>query len=93
MCQHSFHECDLPDTCNGKSNRCLDLFKKDGTSCMDGQGYCLHGKCPTMKKQCIDLWGSDALVGSDRCFDYNLEGINYGYCTKSGDIYLKCSTP
>ncbi|XP_040202022.1 LOW QUALITY PROTEIN: zinc metalloproteinase-disintegrin-like bothrojarin-1 [Rana temporaria] len=92
MCQHSFNECDLPDTCDGKSNRCLDLFKKDGTSCMDGQGYCLYGKCPTLKNQCINLWGSDVLVGADRCFDYNLRGKNYGYCTQSGNIYLPCSS-
>ncbi|XP_073478321.1 zinc metalloproteinase-disintegrin-like VLAIP-A isoform X2 [Aquarana catesbeiana] len=91
MCQHSLHECDLPDTCDGKSNRCLDLFKKDGTSCMDGKGYCLRGKCPTLKNQCIDLWGSDALVGADHCFVLNFKGLIYGHCTLSGDRYLPCS--
>ncbi|XP_018421284.1 PREDICTED: zinc metalloproteinase-disintegrin-like crotastatin, partial [Nanorana parkeri] len=70
VCRLSLHDCDLPDKCDGKSNLCLDLFKKDGASCMNGQGYCLHGKCPTLANQCTALWGSGRA-------DYVKVSLNY----------------
>ncbi|XP_018430134.1 PREDICTED: zinc metalloproteinase-disintegrin-like crotastatin [Nanorana parkeri] len=90
VCRLSLHDCDLPDKCDGKSNLCLDLFKKDGASCMNGQGYCLHGKCPTLANQCTALWGSGALVAADTCFNVNMRGANYGYCTQLGGKFQPC---
>ncbi|KAM5170162.1 zinc metalloproteinase-disintegrin-like berythractivase [Mantella aurantiaca] len=93
VCRPSLHDCDLPDTCDGKSNLCLDLIAKDGASCMNDQGYCLNGKCPIMNKQCTALWGSGAQVSPNYCFKINRLGKSYGYCTREGENYQPCPPP
>ncbi|XP_051688089.1 disintegrin and metalloproteinase domain-containing protein 28 isoform X4 [Oryctolagus cuniculus] len=58
VCRPAKDECDLPEMCDGKSNNCPDnRFRVNGFPCQNGKGYCLMGTCPTLQKQCTELWG------------------------------------
>ncbi|KAG8574460.1 hypothetical protein GDO81_009192 [Engystomops pustulosus] len=93
VCQASSREdCVLPAKCDGQSSVCpSNRLKDDGTPCNDGQGYCYNGQCPSLKNQCINLWGADAVVGKEICYNMNTKGTNYGHCTKSNNTYVPCN--
>ena len=58
VCRPAKDECDLPDMCDGKSPVCpSDRYQINGFPCQNGTGYCWMGTCPTLEKQCTDLWG------------------------------------
>ncbi|OWK07224.1 hypothetical protein Celaphus_00017133, partial [Cervus elaphus hippelaphus] len=58
VCRPAKDECDLPDLCDGKSPLCpSDRYQINGFPCQNGTGYCWMGTCPTLEKQCTDLWG------------------------------------
>lgn len=59
VCRPAKDECDLLEMCDGKSGICpADRFQVNGFPCQDGKGYCLMGMCPTLQKQCTELWGA-----------------------------------
>lgn len=52
----------------------------NGSPCSGGQSYCYNGQCPTHQQQCIALWGPDAAVAPNLCFQQNVIGNKYLYC-------------
>ncbi|XP_026107523.1 disintegrin and metalloproteinase domain-containing protein 8-like [Carassius auratus] len=73
LCRKSAHDCDLDEYCTGVSAFCPeDEYKMNGLPCNYNQGYCYNGQCPTHKEHCKMLWGSDAEVDVDSCFQYNV---------------------
>ncbi|KAB5528302.1 hypothetical protein PHYPO_G00138690 [Pangasianodon hypophthalmus] len=92
MCRAKQSECDLPEYCTGDSSSCPeDVFAVNGLPCKNGDGYCYNGQCPRREDQCIKMWGSDAVVGSDFCYNQNTRGIYYAYCTRpTNDQYIGC---
>ncbi|CAI9564363.1 unnamed protein product, partial [Staurois parvus] len=58
VCRPTKDECDLPDMCDGKSPMCpSDRFQANGVPCLNKEGYCYNGKCPTLQGQCKSYWG------------------------------------
>lgn len=59
VCRPKNHDCDLPESCTGKSAMCPeDVFTVNGLPCNNGKGYCYNGQCPQRMEQCIKMWGS-----------------------------------
>ncbi|XP_069476281.1 zinc metalloproteinase-disintegrin-like batroxstatin-1 [Ambystoma mexicanum] len=57
LCRPGKDECDLPDMCDGKNANCpSDRFRINGFPCGNGQGYCFMGICPTLQRQCSNLF-------------------------------------
>ncbi|XP_044293343.1 zinc metalloproteinase-disintegrin-like ohanin isoform X2 [Varanus komodoensis] len=91
VCRPAKHDCDLPDLCTGHSHQCpADRFRVNGHPCMNHQGYCYMGQCPTLQNQCTALWGTAATVASDSCFAINKNGVYYGHCKKANGTFLPC---
>ncbi|XP_070621425.1 zinc metalloproteinase-disintegrin-like ohanin [Erythrolamprus reginae] len=91
VCRPVKHDCDLPELCTGQSAQCpLDRFRMNGHPCQNNQAYCYMGKCPTLAKQCIALWGPDGRVAANSCFEVNQKGIYYGHCRKANGTYIPC---
>lgn len=92
LCRPGKDDCDLPDMCDGQNAQCSsDRFRVNGYPCNNGEGYCYMGTCPTLKSQCVDIWG--AASGDEdatSCFNSNKRGLNYGFCTYSGGKYIAC---
>nr|QBF53417.1 metalloproteinase of class P-III MPIII-4 [Vipera ammodytes ammodytes] len=85
-------ECDLPEYCTGQSADCpTDHFDRNGQPCENNKGYCYNGKCPIMQNQCYALFGANAAVGKDSCFDWNKKGTNDFYCRKENDVPIPCA--
>lgn len=58
ICREALNECDLPEHCSGDSGDCPgNVFKKNGSPCGEGTGYCFNGVCPTLTLQCEYIWG------------------------------------
>lgn len=58
VCRPKNDECDLPESCTGKSAWCPeDVFTVNGIPCKNGKGYCYNGQCPQREEQCIKMWG------------------------------------
>ncbi|XP_058526010.1 disintegrin and metalloproteinase domain-containing protein 28 isoform X2 [Ochotona princeps] len=91
VCRPAKDECDLPEMCDGQSTDCpKDRFQVNGSPCQNGQGYCLMGTCPTLRKQCTDLWGAGTKVSDKSCYSRNEGGSKYGYCRKVDDTLIPC---
>nr|XP_023694287.1 disintegrin and metalloproteinase domain-containing protein 28 [Paramormyrops kingsleyae] len=92
MCRSQKDECDLAEYCTGKSKDCPeDVFSVNGIPCKNGQGYCYNGQCPMRESQCIKIWGSNAQLAADSCYNQNTRGVYYGFCTRpSKDTYIGC---
>ncbi|XP_053509628.1 zinc metalloproteinase-disintegrin-like crotastatin [Ictalurus furcatus] len=92
MCRAKRDECDLPEYCTGDSSSCPeDVFAVNGMPCKNGDGYCYNGRCPRREDQCIKMFGSDAVVGGNYCYNHNKRGTYYAYCTRpSNDQYIGC---
>ncbi|KAL9984003.1 hypothetical protein ACROYT_G006255 [Oculina patagonica] len=92
VCREKFNECDLPESCTGKSELCpSNKYVRDGMPCADNKGYCYKSECPTHDVQCQDLWGPDALSGPDICYGMNEKGTVIGNCHQGDNVYLKCA--
>ncbi|XP_078522658.1 zinc metalloproteinase-disintegrin-like VMP-III isoform X2 [Lissotriton helveticus] len=93
VCRPSKDECDLTDFCDGKSSNCTsDRLRVSGFPCMKGEGYCNMGNCPTLRTQCEDAWGQGAEQASDMCYDANLKGVDFGFCSYFKEKYIACNT-
>ncbi|XP_062874414.1 disintegrin and metalloproteinase domain-containing protein 28 [Trichomycterus rosablanca] len=92
MCRTRVDECDLPEYCTGKSNFCPeDMFAVNGGPCKNGKGYCYNGQCPQKEEQCVKMWGSGAVVGSDYCYNQNSRGTYFAFCSRpTNDQYIGC---
>ncbi|XP_078522723.1 zinc metalloproteinase-disintegrin-like VLAIP-B isoform X1 [Lissotriton helveticus] len=92
LCRPGKDDCDLPDLCDGQNAQCpSDRYRVNGYPCNNGEGYCYMGTCPTLKSQCVDIWG--AASGDEdatSCFNSNKRGLYYGFCTYSGGKYIAC---
>nr|Q3HTN1.1 RecName: Full=Zinc metalloproteinase-disintegrin-like stejnihagin-A; AltName: Full=Snake venom metalloproteinase; Short=SVMP; Flags: Precursor [Trimeresurus stejnegeri]ABA40760.1 stejnihagin-A [Trimeresurus stejnegeri] len=91
-CRAARSECDIAESCTGQSADCpTDDFHRNGQPCLSNHGYCYNGNCPVMHYQCIALFGSNAIVGQDECFDFNMKGEQYFYCRKEYEKYIPCA--
>ncbi|KAK5853950.1 hypothetical protein PBY51_015060 [Eleginops maclovinus] len=78
VCRPKTGDCDLAEFCTGFSATCpTDAFTQNGLSCNRGRGYCYNGQCPSQQEHCKRLWGPDAKVAPDACFN------QYGNCRKT----------
>ncbi|XP_022252961.1 disintegrin and metalloproteinase domain-containing protein 9-like isoform X1 [Limulus polyphemus] len=93
VCRPVATECDIPEACDGKSGQCPpNLYRKNGDSCADGNGYCFQGNCPTTDKQCSYIWGYGGVTAQDECFKFNMQGIISGHCGSDGKGgFISCS--
>ncbi|EGT36733.1 hypothetical protein CAEBREN_16546 [Caenorhabditis brenneri] len=84
-CRASKSPCDVAESCDGKSGDCPpDGHLIDGTVCgTDGQ--CWRGNCSDSHQQCQKLWGRDARVADQVCFDQNTKGAEYANCGVQAD--------
>ncbi|XP_070590574.1 disintegrin and metalloproteinase domain-containing protein 20-like [Erythrolamprus reginae] len=91
VCRAYTSSCDLPEYCNGTSERCPEDFHVlDGTPCSDG-AYCYNGNCNTHDKQCKTIFGKRAIAASKVCFrKINTKGDRFGNCGLSYKHYKKC---
>ncbi|XP_015679002.1 disintegrin and metalloproteinase domain-containing protein 20-like [Protobothrops mucrosquamatus] len=91
VCRAKTSSCDLPEYCNGTSERCPeDVHVLDGVPCSDG-AYCYNGNCNTHDKQCKTIFGSKAIAASDVCFqEMNTKGDRFGNCGLKYKNYKKC---
>ncbi|KAK3539102.1 hypothetical protein QTP86_024036, partial [Hemibagrus guttatus] len=92
LCRPMRDECDLPEYCTGNSSSCPeDVFAVNGLPCKNSTGYCYNGQCPKRAEQCMKMWGSGAIVGVDNCYNQNIKGQEYAYCTRpSNNRYIGC---
>uniref|UniRef100_C0LZJ5 Disintegrin-like leberagin-C n=1 Tax=Macrovipera lebetina transmediterranea TaxID=384075 RepID=VM3LC_MACLN len=91
-CRATRSECDLAGQCTGQSADCpIDRFHRNGQPCLQNYGYCYNGKCPIMHHQCYYLFGANATVAQDACFEENKNGIGDFYCRKQSDRLIPCA--
>ncbi|XP_020644174.3 disintegrin and metalloproteinase domain-containing protein 20 [Pogona vitticeps] len=91
ICRENISICDLPEYCNGSSERCPeDVHVQDGAPCNDG-AQCYHGNCTTHNSQCKMIFGPKATTASEDCFrEMNAQGDRFGNCGLESGIYKKC---
>ena len=52
-CRPSNRECDIIEFCQGDSASCpADTYRRDGSTCNNGNDYCFDGACETYDSQC-----------------------------------------
>ncbi|KAG5858154.1 snake venom metalloprotease precursor [Bothrops jararaca] len=91
-CRSARSECDIAESCTGQSAECpTDDFQRNGQPCLNNQGYCYNGNCPILHHQCYALFGADATVAQDGCFDINEKGDEYFYCRKENGVNIPCA--
>ncbi|XP_042611205.1 zinc metalloproteinase-disintegrin-like batroxstatin-1 isoform X3 [Cyprinus carpio] len=91
VCRPKNDECDLPESCTGKSAWCPeDVFTVNGIPCKNGKGYCYNGQCPQREEQCIKMWGPTAVVARKYCYDQNTRTEYYAHCKRNGGRYIAC---
>ncbi|KAK9395192.1 VENOM COMPONENT: snake venom metalloproteinase-mdc-5a [Crotalus adamanteus] len=91
-CRARRSECDIAESCTGQSDDCpMDDFHRNGQPCLHNFGYCYNGNCPIMYHQCYALFGPNATVAQDSCFEKNRIGNDYGYCTKENGRKIACA--
>ncbi|EDL80220.1 a disintegrin and metallopeptidase domain 33 (predicted), isoform CRA_b [Rattus norvegicus] len=93
-CRPAANDCDLPEFCTGTSPHCpADVYLLDGSPCAEGRGYCLDGWCPTLEKQCQQLWGPGSQPAPEPCFQQmNSVGNSQGNCGQdSKGSFLPCT--
>uniref|UniRef100_A0A8C2B4A9 ADAM metallopeptidase domain 28 n=1 Tax=Cyprinus carpio TaxID=7962 RepID=A0A8C2B4A9_CYPCA len=71
VCRPKNDECDLPESCTGKSAWCPeDVFTVNGIPCKNGKGYCYNGQCPQREEQCIKMWVFTSICPFINLFTY-----------------------
>ncbi|XP_074061856.1 disintegrin and metalloproteinase domain-containing protein 1-like [Macrotis lagotis] len=94
LCRPSMDECDLPEYCNGTSMWCQpDTYKQDGTPCQV-EGYCYQGRCRSLEKQCVEVFGEGSRAAPAHCYLMNTKGDRFGNCGSkwqgSVKVFVKC---
>ncbi|VDD86782.1 unnamed protein product [Enterobius vermicularis] len=92
ICRAKRSSCDVEEKCDGEKGDCPpDGYLVDGTHC-GINGQCWKGNCSDNESRCKALWGSNASVAEDRCFERNEMGIEDGNCGVEADNrFRKCS--
>lgn len=93
ICRDVTNECDLPEECTGDIGQCpLDVYKKNGFPCADGDGLCFNGLCPALNLQCEQIWGYGGIAADKQCFEqFNSKGSINGHCgTDVSGHFIKC---
>ncbi|XP_032201363.1 disintegrin and metalloproteinase domain-containing protein 29-like [Mustela erminea] len=86
LCRPIQNICDLPEYCRGKSLACPDdFYMQDGTPCTE-VGYCYHGNCTDRNVHCQEIFGKNAVKGSDACYIINRRGNRYGHCSRKEEL-------
>ncbi|XP_020825884.2 LOW QUALITY PROTEIN: disintegrin and metalloproteinase domain-containing protein 1a-like [Phascolarctos cinereus] len=94
-CRPSVDECDLPEYCIGSSMWCQpDTYKQDGTPCSGG-GYCYQGRCRSLQRQCVEVFGEGSRAARQSCYHHlNSQGDRFGNCGSgqkgSHEAFVKC---
>ena len=60
-----------------------NLYRRNGLSCTTGSAdsFCYEGACRTLLDQCHYVWGTEARVAADICYErVNAIGDVYGNC-------------
>ena len=94
VCSEAIDECDIPEYCDGLRGTCpANSFRKNGTPCRNGKGFCFNGECPTFDSQCQTIWGPGSKRSGENCFfQFNSQGTIKGNCGKDGNgHHLKCT--
>uniref|UniRef100_A0A915ICA6 Peptidase M12B domain-containing protein n=1 Tax=Romanomermis culicivorax TaxID=13658 RepID=A0A915ICA6_ROMCU len=95
VCREPKDECDLPETCEGNSEKCpYDVYKHDGLSCDDEKGYCYNGKCGSHERQCQLIWGPTGSNADPLCYKLNnRKGDPSGNCVfyRSNNTFRSCA--
>ncbi|XP_039335663.2 disintegrin and metalloproteinase domain-containing protein 33 isoform X1 [Saimiri boliviensis] len=93
-CRQAMGDCDLPEFCTGTSPHCPpDIYLLDGSPCAGGSGYCWDGACPTLERQCQQLWGPGSHPAPEACFQVvNSVGDIHGNCGQDSEgHFLPCA--
>uniref|UniRef100_A0A2K6TCI2 ADAM metallopeptidase domain 33 n=1 Tax=Saimiri boliviensis boliviensis TaxID=39432 RepID=A0A2K6TCI2_SAIBB len=93
-CRQAMGDCDLPEFCTGTSPHCPpDIYLLDGSPCARGSGYCWDGACPTLERQCQQLWGPGSHPAPEACFQVvNSVGDIHGNCGQDSEgHFLPCA--
>ncbi|MFH4973934.1 hypothetical protein AB6A40_000643 [Gnathostoma spinigerum] len=93
VCRPSRSECDVTEVCDGETGDCpKDGYLVDGTKCGGINGLCWKGNCSDIELQCKTLWGENATVADENCFERNLLGAEYANCGEDRDGHLRKCT-
>ncbi|XP_078095720.1 zinc metalloproteinase-disintegrin-like MTP4 [Mustelus asterias] len=93
MCRRQKDDCDLAESCDGKSSQCpRDTFRLNGSPCRRNAGFCYNGKCPFHQEQCLSLWGTGVQSGPEYCYRRNTQGDQFSFCRKTGSGYQACKS-
>lgn len=93
VCRGSRSSCDVAEQCDGVSGDCpADGHLIDGTVC-GRNGQCWRGNCTDATAQCMELWGADAKLADDACFEQNTRGYEYANCGLNPDGSPKSCRP
>ena len=84
--------CDLEDFCDGKSPKCQNTFKENGTPCMGGEdGICYEGSCKSNNLRCQVFFGNATTVAPTSCFEkVNKDGGWHGHCKNDNGDHKAC---
>ncbi|XP_008845387.1 disintegrin and metalloproteinase domain-containing protein 29 [Nannospalax galili] len=91
VCRKETNICDLPEWCNGTSNKCPDdVYVEDGIPCNDS-AYCYEKRCNDRNEQCRQIFGHEAKTTNPSCYkEMNTKGDRFGNCGIQGVKYIKC---
>ncbi|XP_043922249.1 disintegrin and metalloproteinase domain-containing protein 22 [Protopterus annectens] len=92
ICREAVNDCDISETCTENSSLCpANVHKMDGYTCDKNKGFCFGGRCKTRDRQCKYIWGKQATVSEDYCYEkLNIEGTEKGNCGKDKDLWIQC---
>ncbi|XP_065194758.1 zinc metalloproteinase-disintegrin-like protein H4 subunit A [Sycon ciliatum] len=95
FCRPAKDQCDLPDYCDGRQERCsADDFTQSGLYCeAAGQpGTCQQGSCTNIDTQCQKTFFSTAVLSASCFASYNVRGLgghNCGFNSRKEPIPCK----
>uniref|UniRef100_I3MUD5 Disintegrin and metalloproteinase domain-containing protein 1a-like n=1 Tax=Ictidomys tridecemlineatus TaxID=43179 RepID=I3MUD5_ICTTR len=95
LCRRSRDECDLPEYCDGQSEKCpVDSYKQDGSLC-DRIYYCTRGQCRNPDNQCLSIYGHPARSAPEECYismnRHPSRFANCGHRTSTTSAYVRCT--
>ncbi|XP_045142798.1 A disintegrin and metallopeptidase domain 3 [Echinops telfairi] len=82
VCRKSHDPCDFTEYCTGTSEFCVpDMKSADLEPCDNYTAFCFEGRCQSMDRQCIDLFGKFAKGADYLCIqELNSNVDDFGSC-------------